>query len=190
MEYKLEGVIIQSIPYQEHDEILKVFTPNGLISLFAKGVKRRGKEMLPPFTLVDWVVEEGRGELFKLKEAKVIKSYLNLRNSLDAIEGAMRMGLAIQKTQAPGKEAKNLYALFLNYLERVDVNPFSYATSFWLKTLIHEGLIAENALEGYSEEDKNYVEALSFAKQRKLIEDLEVTPAFLTKIENLFLSSI
>ncbi len=190
MEEKTEGIILQAIPYQDHDEILKVFTPNGLIALFAKGSKRKGKENLPPFTLVDWVLEETKGELYKLKEAKTIKNYFNLRNSLTAIQGASLMAEAVLQTQAPEKEARALYLLFLSYLERFDKNPPCYLASFRLKTLIHEGLLSEYALRGFLEEEMRYVEALSFLKQRSLIEDLQIDQPFCEKIEKLFFSSI
>ena len=181
-EFRFKGVVLGEIAYGEKDRIVSLFTPQGLF----KAIEKFGKKHnLGNFSVIDGILVEGRGDLFKLREAKVSKTFLNIRENYDAIEAALKMGEAILKTQLVDKTAEQLYLIFLGFLERIEKNPNAYMTSFLLKLMVNEGFW--QMPEGLSVEEEQIVEVLTLARQRPLIEEMAVDNALRDKVEKSFL---
>jgi DNA repair protein RecO (recombination protein O) len=76
---KTEAVVLRSLRYGEADRILQLFTKErGRIGAIAKGVRRtrsRFGARLEPFSHVDLLLHEGRGELATVTGADLIRSH-------------------------------------------------------------------------------------------------------------------
>jgi DNA repair protein RecO len=188
MTISFEGCVISEMGFGDFDRILDIFNEEGLFGFIEK--YGRAKSSLGPFQIVNGVRVEGRGSLNKLKDAKVVKHFLNLRGDFKTIEAAAKMGSAIKKTQLPNKDAKDLYILFTRYLERLEMNPDAYLVSFWLKLLVHEGVWEYGLMNGFDEEGKKLIEILMLARERSIIESVEVDSVFVEGVEKLFFDSI
>lgn len=181
-EFRFKGVVLGEFSYGEKDRIVSLFTPQGLY----KAIEKFGKKHnVSHFSIIEGLLVEGRGELFKLKEVKLTKTFLNIRDNYDAIEAALKMGDALLKTQLADKGAENLYLLLVGFLERLEKNPNAYLTSFLLKLLVNEGFW--QMPKELSLEEEQIIEVLTLARQRNLIEEMTVDNALRSKIENLFL---
>lgn len=181
-EFRFKGVVLGEFAFGEKDRIVSLFTPQGLY----KAIEKFGKKHnVSNFSIVEGLLGEGRSELFKLKEVKVTKTFLNIRENYDAIEAALKMGDAIMKTQLGDKPAENLYLIFIGFLERLEKNPTAYMTSFLLKLMVNEGFW--QMPKGLSQEEEQIIEVLTLARQRHLIEEIAVDNALMQKIEKIFL---
>lgn len=181
-EFRFKGVVLGEFAYGEKDRIVSLFTPQGLY----KAIEKFGKKHnVSNFSIIEGLLVEGRSELFKLKEVKVTKTFLNIRENYDAIEAALKMGDAIMKTQLGDKPAENLYLIFIGFLERLEKNPNAYMTSFLLKLMVNEGFW--QMPKGLSQEEEQIIEVLTLARQRHLIEEIAVDNALMQKIEKIFL---
>lgn len=81
---KSPGIILRKTPYSETSLILKVYTrESGLITLMAKGAKRRGSKfagLLDFFTLNQFIYsEKSRTEIHTLTDASLIREFPRLK---------------------------------------------------------------------------------------------------------------
>jgi DNA repair protein RecO (recombination protein O) len=143
---KEKGIILSTLPFQDHDLILKALTPEkGIASFLMKGgqsSKRRGGTSTDPLTEVEITYFQGKSTLYSLREITLLNPFLPLRESWDHLEVAMRLLQKIQATQMEGKPSLNLYHLFAFYLANLHKapSPNHIYSSFLLKLLRHEGL--------------------------------------------------
>lgn len=143
-----QGIILKAIPFRDSDQILSLFTLDaGLIKVLCKGSrsKRQVKRgFYNPLTGVEIVYCEKRGEIFSCHEMNCVESFSYLRKELLFLEVACDLLKVILASQYVGKAAPQLYALLCFYLKKIPqaVNPWILATSFRLKLLNHDGLIA------------------------------------------------
>jgi hypothetical protein len=146
MEYKTEGVILQTIPYQEHHRIAYVFTQDmGMISLLIPGVsKPKLLALITPLTQLELVCRKKKSELFFLKEGYLVENYYFLRASWNLLQSAGKLGTVILKSQMPEKKAPKLYQLLTSCLKQLPrfQEPSTLLLLFYLKFLMHEGMIA------------------------------------------------
>ncbi len=146
--HSTEGVILRVIPFRDYDQILSIFTADaGLIKVLYKGSRgkrQRGQGMTIPLTKVEVIYREKRGEIFSCHEMTLLDSFSFLRKKLLDLEVACDLVQALLASQFLGKSATQLYALLCFYLVKIPhtVNPWILATSFRLKLLKHDGLIA------------------------------------------------
>lgn len=145
--FHTEGVVTQTIPFKDYDQIVTIFTPDfGLIKLMVKGAFRnrtRVKRAATPLTRVDFVFFEGRGDLKICQEISTVQHYTSLRNQFALLEAGCDLLKAIQQSQLEGRSAPALYQLLCFYLEKLpSVNdPAVLVNSFRLKILKYEGLL-------------------------------------------------
>lgn len=143
---KTEGIILKIIPYKDHDRIIQILThESGMISLLAKGVlKPKLHALLSPLTQLEIVCRKKGSDLFFFKEGFLIENYHFLRTRWELLEAAGRMGGAILQTQLPGKAASRLYQLLTASLKQLPhfEHPATLVVLFYLKLLMHEGVIA------------------------------------------------
>lgn len=144
--YRCEGIILQTLNFQDYDRILTVFSfEEGLIKLIVKGANRVGQQYnacATPFTRAEFVYSKGKSELLKCREISILQQNLALRNRLAALEAACDMAHAILASQEHHNPAPDLYRLFSSYLEKTAhfPDPYTLAASFRLKILRHDGL--------------------------------------------------
>jgi DNA repair protein RecO (recombination protein O) len=143
--YRTEGIILQTLNFQDFDQIATVFTPMGLIKLIIKGANhsRRNPSKPSPMALGEFVYTQGKSELFKCLEFSLTKQYSAIRTSLSALEAACDILHAIIESQLPHKPAPDLYHLILWTFGKLPscIDPHALAVSFRLKILRHDGLI-------------------------------------------------
>ena len=103
--YRTEGIVLQSLNFQDYDRILTVFTRNeGIIKLIVKGanrVKQRGGVVTAPLTHLEILYAKSRGELLKCSSLTLINANLDLRKNLSTLEAACEMTQAILSSQFP-----------------------------------------------------------------------------------------
>ncbi len=145
-----EGIVTHVIKYQEHDQILTVFTPDlGVIKVFASG-STLGKSQLRGthlgLTRVEVVCSEGKSDLYKCREISLLNAYLHLRQNASILNAALEMTKAIAHSQFPHKPAAELFRLFAYYLDKLKgcEYPETLQASFLMKILKHEGLLQIN----------------------------------------------
>lgn len=140
MEVRSEGIVLYVVPYGEEDEVAGIFTPLGLFSLVRKWKQR--KAPLSPLSCCDFLWQEGKGDMVKVKEMHLLNAYLPLRERLETLEAAMGCLQAVRYTQGP-EPAERLYQLLKSFLERMPraKDPQTFLSAFYLKLLIYDGLL-------------------------------------------------
>jgi DNA repair protein RecO (recombination protein O) len=142
----IEGFILQSIKFQDYDQIATVFTPNyGIIKVMIKGAfrpKNNKKSLTATLAHIEMICRQGRGELWNCYEVSTLNFHFKLRERIESLEAALDMAQALLSSQASSKAALELYQLFKFYLEKLPICPYplTFSSSFRLKILRYEGL--------------------------------------------------
>jgi DNA repair protein RecO (recombination protein O) len=145
--FRIEGIILQAIPFQDFDQILTVFTPEeGIIKMFVKRAfsSKNGKGTLTaPLSHAEFVCTAGKSDLYSCREISMYNQHLKLRESISTLEAATDFLQALLKSQLPQKPVPDLFKLLNIYLEKIPVcvDPYALAVSFRLKILRFEGLL-------------------------------------------------
>jgi DNA repair protein RecO (recombination protein O) len=96
--YKTEAVVLRSFRFAEADRVLHLYTlARGRIGAVAKGVRRtrsRFGARLEPFSQVELVLHEGRGELHTVTGVELIRSHHAVR------EDPYRLGIGLVGLEA------------------------------------------------------------------------------------------
>ncbi|MBJ7449263.1 MAG: DNA repair protein RecO [Parachlamydiales bacterium] len=143
-EANTEALILGVMPFKEYDRIVTIFTPYlGLVKFYFKGRQLNQRQMpLTPLTRLDLLYKQGQSDLLQCKDIKILDSYQALREDYTFLKVGCDMANAMIISQYPHKPAPHLYALLLFYLQRIPFCPQTILSSFYLKTLIHEGLLS------------------------------------------------
>lgn len=185
MERQIEGIILFVTPYQERHEILGVFTPEGKISLIRKWGLGKKSSPLSPLTRVEFFYETGKGEMGKIKESALKDPMLKLRADFDCLNAAMSLLRALQLTQEGEAPSEALYRLTLKMLAYLpeSKDKKSVLSLFYLKLLLHEGLIPLETLD---------LEMAELAPLRSLsaLDKKIYSNAFHDKVKRLFEESV
>ncbi len=171
--YKTEAVVLRSLRFGEADRVLHLYTlDRGRVGAVAKGIRRTKSRFggrLEPFSHVEVVLHEGRGELQTVTGVELIRPHSAAR------EGHYRLSVGFVALEAmlrlfPEQEAneRGFEALtrFLDLLDKVEPRPDTrpaldpLVLSFQLKLLWLSGYLphltscaecgAESGLVGYS----------------------------------------
>lgn len=140
-----QGIILQAFARNERDLVLHTFTQNsGLVKIFIKN-GRSGKQAnnYSPFYELNWVLSRQRGEFYFPKESQLTTQNLHLRKNFALLKAASAMTKAVELTHPFWKPAPNIYQLLGRYLAHLTSQQFSahMILSFYLKLLLHEGLL-------------------------------------------------
>ncbi len=194
-----QGIIVKAVPYQDFHRIITLFTPDkGLLSLFVRGAfKKGGGGSSTPLATVEVTYQEKATGLHACLEIDALDMRLAIRQNLPSLEAACHMLRTVQQSQVPEKAAPLLYQLLLFYLEKLPQTPCPavLSTSFLLKTLRYEGLLAfpsaslQHALPAgflLDEAEQALTCVLALCDAHSQLLPLEVSPAFQKKIEHLF----
>lgn len=88
---KTQGFVIRRVNYGEADRILSLITPMGRISAIAKGVRKEKSRLaggIEVFTLSDYNLHRGKGDLAVVTGAKMVKHYSNIVKDYNKMEFA------------------------------------------------------------------------------------------------------
>lgn len=175
---KTEGLLIQAIPYLGSQKILKILTPqDGLVTLMVKN-----KSLLPltdPFLIAEWVFKKGNSSLYRLLDASLINPLSHLRSSYTSLMAAGEIGQALLRSQFPEKKGGGLYALAISYLQKISSfsNPAILSSSFYLKLLMHDGLLGmQNECVECGEKASALSFGESFCEKHGLFEKMSFLP--------------
>lgn len=144
--YRIEGIIVKTIDYQEFDKILYVFTKTeGMRTFMAKNANRqknRGSMPSSPLTHAEFLFENPDYTMPTCREITPISYHLGLRKNIQQLTDACKMASALYDTLLPNKESPLLFALLNCYLCHMTSSPNSsnLLASFLLKLLKHEGI--------------------------------------------------
>jgi len=125
--FKTEAVILRSIRFSEADCVLHVYTlERGRVGAIAKGVRKtksRFGARLEPFSHVELMLHEGRGELYTVRGADLVRSHE--RSRVDGYRMAVgHIGLEAMLRLFVGEDgsapAFNALTRFLDLLDDVD----------------------------------------------------------------------
>ncbi len=141
---RIEAIILSSAPFRERDSLLTLFSVElGLIKGVMHGMNRLKSGFRPdPLSQVEFLIQQGRSDLHRIKDGVLISPLLHLRESYELLEAAGMMGQAVLATQQPQKPAPDLYHLFVYLLNKLPLaaEPSTLVTLFQLRLLKHEGL--------------------------------------------------
>lgn len=138
-----EAIVLQAIAFKEYDRILTLFSPNGLIKMFAKGKKNdfHFAALTSPLTYAEFHYTPGRKELHRLHEGSIINQNLILRQKYEHLVAAEKMCAALLQSQFVGKAAPKLFLLFRLFIEQLSniEDPTVLESAFLIKMMVHEG---------------------------------------------------
>jgi DNA repair protein RecO (recombination protein O) len=145
---KTEAVVLRSLRYGEADRILHLYTSDqGRIGAIAKGVRKSRSRFggrLEPCARVALVLHRGRSDLMTVTGADTVASHARLRDSSNALDGAVRACDAVNRLFGEGEPHPPAYHLLCNELALLDRAPelatWSNQLAFRLKLLVAAGL--------------------------------------------------
>lgn len=150
-EVKTEGLLLQTLPYLATHRILKVLTPEGLVSMMAKfAASRKGawQALTTPFVFAQWVYQPGNRELVSLVDGTLLEDFSSIKRSFDTLSCAGQIAQALLQTQLPGKRAEIPLALALASFRKISLfqHPKTLVSAFRLRLLAYEGLLDPSCL--------------------------------------------
>ena len=86
---RTHAIVLRRTNYGESDRILNLLTPEGKISVLAKGVRKEKSKLagsIELFSVGDVVIHQGRGNLAILTSAKLICFYNNILTDITRLE--------------------------------------------------------------------------------------------------------
>jgi DNA repair protein RecO (recombination protein O) len=148
-----EGIVLKTVPYQDNKRIISVFTDVGILQLIVtlSSSNTHLLSLTTPLSHALFLYQERPSQLHLFKEGSLLSSHLAYQTSYEHLETAMILIQTILSSQFPGKSAPLLYQLLHIYLKNLPhaTQPKVLASSFMLKTLRHEGLLAIHLLCGH-----------------------------------------
>lgn len=207
-----EAIVLRQLAFKDYDRVLTLFSPLGLIKLFVKSGRRNylhNAALSSPMTLGDFSFRQGRSELNRFIEGRVVKHHLALRDRLELLKASEEMASALLLSQWPGKAAPQLFSLFACFLDYLPQSrdPMALSCAFWLKILRHEGVLQLSSLASpcarlgseqfrvqdappgalnFSEEEEELLMALAYLRSLQQIDSLSLTASFQEKIKVIF----
>ena len=116
---KTLGIVLRRTNYGEADRILNIITPEGKISAMAKGVRKARSKLaggVEMFSLSDYVIHRGRGELGVVTSARMVRYYDKLLSDYERMELAV-MILKKISLAAEGSDNADFFRLAQESLE-------------------------------------------------------------------------
>lgn len=88
---RTRAIVLRRTNYGEADRILQLLTPEGKISVMAKGVRREKSRLaggVELFAICDVVITEGKGELGILTSSRLVQFYRHIMEDYDRMQFA------------------------------------------------------------------------------------------------------
>jgi DNA repair protein RecO (recombination protein O) len=121
---RTQALVARSVDYGESDKIVTLITESaGKLGALVRGGRKSQKRAggaLEPFQTIQVELEERRGDLAFLKDARVVRMRANIMTSLDAMEAAgVAMRWARHLFPAKTREPEG-FAILMELLDRLD----------------------------------------------------------------------
>ncbi len=97
---RTQAIVLRRTNYGETDRILNILTPDGRISVLAKGARKEKSKLaggIELFSVADIVVRQGRGNLGTLTSARMLHFYNNILSDLNRLELASEILRKVEK---------------------------------------------------------------------------------------------
>jgi DNA repair protein RecO (recombination protein O) len=188
--FGIEGVILHSVPFQDYDQILTVFTNEiGCVKVIVKDGHRIFSErpaVLGPLMRAAFLLQERRGEIYRCHQFSPIDTYPQVRQELTLLQTACELLQLIRFSQYPGAPSENLYQFLIRCLEQLPHLPPSaqLTTFFRIKIWKHEGIFNP---ELFSDCEKPTVLQLANCRSFQEFQKIPIAESLHHKIKQLFL---
>lgn len=140
---QLEAIILKSSSFAEREKIITLFAPSrGLLRVFVKGDQAERSGLTASFTKGEFVLRQAGSGAFRLRDGKIIESYLPLRQSLEGLLAAEKIA-SLLISFSYGDALSELYVELdhaLQFLSKTNRTEAILA-SFGLKVLKAEGVL-------------------------------------------------
>lgn len=117
---KTKGIVTKIVNYSDNDKILTLITPDiGKIQVFCKGAQNPKSAILASteyLSFSEYVLYEGKSEMYNLSSADIIEVFYNLRIDLDKLSYATTMSQIMNDVCQEGELSYKKLQLFLNTL--------------------------------------------------------------------------
>lgn len=139
------GIVLQNQPAQKNDLKITLFSPHGLLVVFAKhgqSLNCEYREALQPLTLGLFSLYTSKTNTYYLQSAELKTFFPEIRQSYHQIQAAGKILRCVLRTQWKEKPSKDLFSLLFNFLYRLHLteNPSFFASMFSIKLLQYEGI--------------------------------------------------
>jgi recombinational DNA repair protein (RecF pathway) len=178
-EEKTVGLLLQAIPYLGNKKVLKVLSPEGLLTLMSG--KKNLNLITTPFVWAEWVYQvKDKKELHSLHDGTLLDDLSRLKENYEGLITAGQMAQDLLKTQMPGKTAIEALTLTLACFRKLHLftHPRVLLAAFRLKLLHCEGLIDECETPQF--------EALLLSRSFLQLAEFPKDDLFLDQIDRLF----
>ena len=151
--YKTEAIVLRSMRLREADRIVHMYTgTRGKVGAVVKGVRRTKSRFggrLEPFSRVNLVMYEGRGDLDTVTQATCVEWYPRLREHGGAIYYAGAACESVLRLFGEGEGNEAAYNLLCHELQLLDSRPelagSANLLAFRMKLMLAAGFIPELA---------------------------------------------
>ncbi len=178
-EEKTVGLLLQALPYLGNKKILKVLSPEGMLS-FMSG-KKNLTTITTPFAWAEWVYHvKDKKDLHSLQDGTLLDDLAGVKENYEGLITAGQMAKDLLRTQMPGKTAVEALTLTLACFRKLHLftHPRVLLAAFRLKLLHCEGLIDESETPEF--------EALLLSRSFTQLAALPQDDPFLDQIDRLF----
>lgn len=179
---RTRAIVLRRTNFGEADRVLELLTPDGRMSVMARGVRREKSKLaggIELFALCDVVVGQGKGNLGVLTSARLIKFYGSILNDYDRMQFAYEALAQVARASASLDESE-WYDIAAEVLAALDVAtvPMSLVqTWFYVRVaaLLGDEL---NTVRDYSGDKLSSEKTYRYDSQEKgLVEDPKGTVA-------------
>lgn len=135
---RLDAIVLRRTNYGEADRILKLLTPEGQLSVMAKGARREKSKLaggIELFSVSDVTVRSGRGDLGILTSARISDYYANILKDYDRLQFGYEVINAVTKASDNADEPQWFHVLQAVYdgLNLAEVPLQLTQTWFWVQ---------------------------------------------------------
>lgn len=106
---RTRAVVLRRTNYGEADRVLDLLTPEGRMSVMARGVRREKSKLaggIELFAVCDLVIGQGKGELGVLTSARLVKFYRHILEDYDRMQFAYETLAQVAKASATLDESE------------------------------------------------------------------------------------
>lgn len=117
------AIVLRRTNYGEADRVLDLLTPDGRLSVMARGVRKEKSKLaggIELFAVCDVVVGEGKGDLGILTSARLVQFYSHILKDYDRMQFAYEVLAQVAKASASLDEAE-WYEIVAEVLAALDV---------------------------------------------------------------------
>lgn len=120
---RTRAIVLRRTNFGEADRILDLLTPDGRMSIMARGVRKEKSKLaggIELFAVCDIVVGEGKGNLGVLTSARLVKFYRHILEDYDRMQFAYEVLTQVSRASANLDEAE-WYEILAEVLAALDV---------------------------------------------------------------------